>query len=331
MQFTLNRRSTVPMYRQLAAELREQIVSGAMAEGYRLPPERELASRLEVNRTTVLQAYQQLKDEGLIASKVGKGTFVLPLQHIETARIPVVRHEPIDEEPKPSVVRPPWSVLFSDYSNRFTYHDIASAERAQRGDTIIDFATGSPNPADIPDDLLRSVSIEAFESREFDGQPESPIEGFDELRALLAEHMSTRGVQCDVRNVMVLSGSEQGIDLIVRAFVNPGDCVLVEQSTFFPALQTFRSRRMRASSAFQWTSTVCVQTCWTAIARDSGPSSSTPSRRSKTPTGTTLPPERTQRTHRRGAALSVSDRGRRCLRRFVVRRGIVRRTSPHTA
>ena len=230
MQFTLNRRSTVPMYRQLAAELREQIVSGAMAEGYRLPPERELASRLEVNRTTVLQAYQQLKDEGLIASKVGKGTFVLPLQHIETARIPVVRHEPIDEEPKPSVVRPPWSVLFSDYSNRFTYHDIASAERAQRGDTIIDFATGSPNPADIPDDLLRSVSIEAFESREFDGQPESPIEGFDELRALLAEHMSTRGVQCDVRNVMVLSGSEQGIDLIVRAFVNPGDCVLVEQS-----------------------------------------------------------------------------------------------------
>ncbi len=83
MQFTLNRRSTVPMYRQLAAELREQIVSGAMAEGYRLPPERELASRLEVNRTTVLQAYQQLKDEGLIASKVGNThqTVTSPLQH----------------------------------------------------------------------------------------------------------------------------------------------------------------------------------------------------------------------------------------------------------
>ena len=45
MQLELNRRSKVPMYRQLAAELREQIVSGAMAEGYRLPPERELSSR----------------------------------------------------------------------------------------------------------------------------------------------------------------------------------------------------------------------------------------------------------------------------------------------
>ena len=329
MQFTLNRRSTVPMYRQLAAELREQIVSGAMAEGYRLPPERELASRLEVNRTTVLQAYQQLKDEGLIASKVGKGTFVLPLQHIETARIPVVRHEPIDEEPKPSVVRPPWSVLFSDYSNRFTYHDIASAERAQRGDTIIDFATGSPNPADIPDDLLRSVSIEAFESREFDGQPESPIEGFDELRALLAEHMSTRGVQCDVRNVMVLSGSEQGIDLIVRAFVNPGDCVLVEQSTFFPALQTFRSADARIIGVPVDEHGMRRPVGWVlraipAQAHLHRPDVPKPHRYHAAA-------RTTQRTHRRGAALSVSDRGRRCLRRFVVRRGIVRRASPHSS
>lgn len=281
MRLELNRHSSMPMYRQLAAELREQIVSGTLAEGYRLPPERELAARLEVNRTTILQAYQQLKDEGLIASKVGKGTFVLPRGEVPTSSasrptatssapmtapspqstsssassrsdasqstqspVRLARHE-LPEATEPIVARPPWSVLFSDYSNRFTYHDIASAERAQRGDTVIDFATGSPNPADIPDDLLRAVSIEAFASHEFDGQPESPIEGFAELRDLLAEHMRDRGVQCDVRNVMVLSGSEQGIDLCVRAFVNPGDCVLVEQSTFFPALQAFHSADAR--------------------------------------------------------------------------------------
>ena len=171
--------------------------------------------------------------------------FLTTDQGSSSAVVHTIRESRSVQGPEPTVVRPPWSVLFSDYSNRFTYHDIASAERAQRGDTIIDFATGSPNPADIPDDLLRKVSIEAFESREFDGQPESPIEGFEELRALLAEHMRARGVQCGVRNVMVLSGSEQGIDLIVRAFINPGDCVLVEQSTFFPALQTFRSADAR--------------------------------------------------------------------------------------
>ncbi|MCH9276277.1 PLP-dependent aminotransferase family protein [Bifidobacterium amazonense] len=325
MQMYLDRHSTVPMYRQLAGELREQIVSGALAEGYRLPPERELAARLSVNRATILQAYQQLKDEGLIASRVGRGTFVLPARtvrstsrafqtfrtsHMTTAvtppsssmtsfesqdpassaaavppspasvgeterasRITRVASCPTpvldpasaqrpqvvtirdtrptaETDPEPTVIRPPWSVLFSDYSNRFTYHDIAEADRAQRGGAgangrIIDFATGSPNPADIPDDLLRAVSLEAFASHDFDGQPESPIEGFGELRELLADHMRTRGVQCSARNVMVLSGSEQGIDLIVRAFVNPGDRVLVEQSTFFPALQTFRSADAR--------------------------------------------------------------------------------------
>ena len=77
-----------------------------------------------------------------------------------SAVVHTIRESRSVQGPEPTVVRPPWSVLFSDYSNRFTYHDIASAERAQRGDTIIDFATGSPNPADIPDDLLRKVSIE---------------------------------------------------------------------------------------------------------------------------------------------------------------------------
>lgn len=288
MRLELDRRSGVPMYRQLAAQLREQIVSGTLAEGFRLPPERELASRLGVNRATVLQAYQRLKDEGLAVSRVGKGTFVTGVGEsaghrrdagAPPAPAPLSRGTaPTDDRIRaaddaqesggpavvrtirdglatatrpftPAVIAPPWSVLFSEYSNRFTYHDIAEVERAQRGvgtsARTIDFATGSPNPRDIPDDLLRAVSLEAFASREFDGQPESPIEGFDELRDLLALHMRSRGVVCVARNVMVLSGSEQGIDLIVRAFVNPGDRVLVEQSTFFPALQTFRSADAR--------------------------------------------------------------------------------------
>ena len=105
----------------------------------------------------------------------------------------------------------------------------------------IDFATGSPNPREIPDELLREVSVRAYSSRDLDDQPESPIEGFDTLRELLAEHSHRQQIDCQARNIMVLSGSEQGIDLCVRAFVNPHDVVLVEQSTFFPALQALRS------------------------------------------------------------------------------------------
>ncbi|MFR0616386.1 PLP-dependent aminotransferase family protein [Bifidobacterium apri] len=226
MPITLNRHSSIPLYRQLVNALREDIVSGALAANYKLPPERELAERLGVNRATVLQAYQQLKSEGLIASHVGRGTFVCASDERQGTA-------------------PPWQILFSDYSNRFTYHDIAAADQAQQSPDAIDFATGSQNPADIPDDLLRNVSIRAFESADFQSTQESPIEGFPQLRELLADHMTQRGVRCDADNVMVLSGAEQGLDLCVRAFVNPGDCVLVEQSTFFPALQAFRSADAR--------------------------------------------------------------------------------------
>lgn len=276
MQVSLDRRSDVPLYRQLVNELREQIVAGRLAAGYRLPSEREMAELLAVNRTTVLQAYSELKDEGLIASHVGKGTFVQRRanEHTIAAAPRLVPSAPsphaspmlgsptpsaqtfspqthvppthASSTPSPLTLSPPWPVLFSDYSNRFTYHDIASADRAQSMDGVIDFATGSPNPHDIPDDLLRDVSLHAFSSHDFDGQPESPIEGFPELRTLLADHMrEDRMIHCSPRNVMVLSGSEQGLDLCVRAFVNPGDCVLVESATFFPALQAFRSADAR--------------------------------------------------------------------------------------
>jgi GntR family transcriptional regulator len=285
MQVSLDRRSDVPLYRQLVNELREQIVAGRLAAGYRLPSEREMAELLAVNRTTVLQAYSELKDDGLIASHVGKGTFVQRHANEHTIAAPATvstttspHASPALEPstpgpstpspqtlgpstpslsklspstlssltPSPLTLSPPWPVLFSDYSNRFTYHDIASADRAQSMDGVIDFATGSPNPHDIPDDLLRDVSLHAFSSHDFDGQPESPIEGFPELCTLLADHMrEDRMIHCSPRNVMVLSGSEQGLDLCVRAFVNPDDCVLVESSTFFPALHAFRSADAR--------------------------------------------------------------------------------------
>ena len=140
VKLNISSASGKPIYEQIEDQIRAAIMSGELQTGEALPSLRKLAKELHISVLTIARAYSELADEGLVENVQGKGTFVLPLQHIETARIPVVRHEPIDEEPKPSVVRPPWSVLFSDYSNRFTYHDIASAERAQRGDTIIDLS-----------------------------------------------------------------------------------------------------------------------------------------------------------------------------------------------
>ncbi|HEX4714570.1 MAG TPA: winged helix-turn-helix domain-containing protein, partial [Ktedonobacteraceae bacterium] len=72
----LERNNGLPLYRQICQQLREAILSGELAEGTRLPTERALASELGVNRTTVMNAYNELASEGLIEGHVGRGTLV---------------------------------------------------------------------------------------------------------------------------------------------------------------------------------------------------------------------------------------------------------------
>jgi GntR family transcriptional regulator len=65
--------STVPIFEQLAASIRREVLEGTAVAGDRLPPARELAESLEVNVHTVLHAYQQLRDEGLVELRRGRG------------------------------------------------------------------------------------------------------------------------------------------------------------------------------------------------------------------------------------------------------------------
>src|SRR5690349_19258131 len=72
----LERSNGTPLYRQISQGLREAILSGELPEGTRLPTERALAQELGVNRTTIMNAYNELSSEGLIEGHVGRGTLV---------------------------------------------------------------------------------------------------------------------------------------------------------------------------------------------------------------------------------------------------------------
>src|SRR5437899_11678391 len=80
----LNADSKLPIYRQIGDYLQGLIESGSLRPGDRLPPTRELAGHLGLNRTTVSAAYEMLEAGGLIQGSVGRGSFVRDVPHRET-------------------------------------------------------------------------------------------------------------------------------------------------------------------------------------------------------------------------------------------------------
>lgn len=77
MNIVISNRSELPIYAQIETQIKEQILSGALAEGEALPSIRKLAKEIGVSVITTTRAYQDLEKEGYIASVQGKGSVVL--------------------------------------------------------------------------------------------------------------------------------------------------------------------------------------------------------------------------------------------------------------
>ncbi|MBU1426586.1 MAG: PLP-dependent aminotransferase family protein [Gammaproteobacteria bacterium] len=88
-------------------------------------------------------------------------------------------------------------------------------------------------------------AAESFPRFSLEGMPQSvlqygPSEGDWALRQRVAEDICSRGLRCTAEQVLILSGSQQGIDLVAKLFIDPGTPVAVESPTYLAALQVFR-------------------------------------------------------------------------------------------
>ncbi|HJT58935.1 MAG TPA: PLP-dependent aminotransferase family protein [Ktedonobacteraceae bacterium] len=231
----LERNSGLPLYRQICQRLREAILSGELAEGVRLPTERSLASELGVNRTTVMNAYNELASEGLIEGHVGRGTLV--------RRNHFMRDSDSFEDEAASWLLglPPGEreILGPDAD---MLSELASAGERRE---ILSLAPGSPAPNLLPAPMIRSIFADGLLAASQSALGYCPVEGLHSLRKGIAANMRRRGVSVDAQHILTLSGSTQGVGLIGRFLLNPGDEVVVEVPTYLGAIQTFRSLNAR--------------------------------------------------------------------------------------
>jgi DNA-binding transcriptional MocR family regulator len=231
----LERNNGLPLYRQICQRLREAILSGELAEGTRLPTERALASELGVNRTTVMNAYNELASEGLIEGHVGRGTLVrrnhFPHldEHFEQNTASWLLGLPAGER---ELLGPDARLL----------SELATAGEQKE---IISLMPGTPAPELLPAKMLQTIFAEGLLSASEDALGYCPVEGLHALRQEIAAWMRARGIPVDTDQVLILSGSTQGIGLVGRLLLNPGDEVVVEVPTYLGAIQTFRALQAR--------------------------------------------------------------------------------------
>lgn len=227
----LNRTNGIPLYRQICQRLREAILSGELAEGTRLPTERALAKDLGVNRTTVMNAYNELASEGLIEGHVGRGTQVRRSQfHYDEDNFD-------HDDPSWLLDLPAGERELLGPDARMLSEMASASDRKE----IISLSVGTPAPDLLPAEILRTIFVDNLLNERQSALGYNPVEGLLSLRQAIAARMRKRGIAVDAQHILILSGSTQGIGLVGRFLLRPGDEVVVEVPTYLGAIQTFRA------------------------------------------------------------------------------------------
>jgi 2-aminoadipate transaminase len=115
---------------------------------------------------------------------------------------------------------------------------------AERPD-ILSFAGGLPAPELFPVEAIAEAHAEVLRDAGGKALQYSTTEGFGPLRTWIANHLSVRGIPARPDELLITSGSQQGIDLIARVFLDPGDVILVENPTYLAAIQAFAAYQVR--------------------------------------------------------------------------------------
>jgi GntR family transcriptional regulator/MocR family aminotransferase len=233
VRIPLDRESGTPLYQQIETFLRQSILSGSLPPGTRLPSTRQLAKDLGVNRLTVENSYAELEAEGLVAARVGSGTYVLP------------SYSPPLPKGTADTLWPLWQTdLIIDDSP----HARPAPEEllgASGHPHPIDLSSGIGDPRLFPADELRKVLQDLLRRDPIGALEYGDRRGYGPLRETVAHILVSQGVQTSADNILITAGSQQALALTAQLLLKRGDVVLVESPTYGSGLDLFRALGLR--------------------------------------------------------------------------------------
>ncbi len=222
MEWKPDRKAKKAIYKQLAEYIEEGIVNGTFPLDKPLPSERHLAKEFNINRSTVVAAYDELESNGLIERNRGSGTTISKdIWGITKKRIPS------------------WNRYVEAGSFLPNLPVTQRIRQKTVEDKLINLASG-----ELSEDLFPMKSLrEITSTRSFIGSLgyDHP-QGYKILRETIAKHVKQfRKIETDSSSILITSGAQQALYLVVQCLLNPGDSVAIEDPSYAYNLPIFKS------------------------------------------------------------------------------------------
>jgi GntR family transcriptional regulator/MocR family aminotransferase len=223
-----------PLYQQLYHALRQAILGGQLSPGTQLPPTRVLATELAVSRTTVITAFEQLFAEGYLEARVGSGTFVTSTLPEEILHVHIQQAPLQNTEKLPGLSRRSQRMLHSPSNARFQ----APPSRA--------FQPGLPALDEIPFDVWSRLAARRYLHPPSELLAYGDPAGYPPLREAIAHYLTTsRAVCCQPEQVLIVSGTQQAIDVTTRTLLDEDDVAWVEDPGYPRVHEIFQEAGIR--------------------------------------------------------------------------------------
>ena len=232
--FRLNYTSDVPLYKQLYDLLRKAMLDGKLNPGQKLPGTRSLASELKISRNTVAIAFDLLRIEGYISGKTGSGSFVneIPDNTYTVKNILSIKKQNGADNLLSSKTEESVKRVARKLEKKISQENIIKINSADG--KIIPFQNGIPAVNEFPIKVWLKIINQATINISNLHLGYGDATGFRPLREAIASYLRTyRAVNCTTDQIIIVNGSQQGLDLIGRVLLNKGSNVWLEDPGYF--------------------------------------------------------------------------------------------------
>lgn len=203
------RETEVPKYMQIYSEIKKLIDQNKLSDGFKLPTIRVLANDLKVNKSTVISAYKKLQEDGYITQKIGSGSFV----------------KKIDGRTNIKKI----------------YKDVFKKITTEKLEKYIDFTGETASATLFSVEVFKDVLNKVLERDGAKALIYQELLGYEGLRKSIVENFWNNSIKAE--EVLIVSGAQQGLDIVTKALINNHEGVVIEKPTYSGALAVFNWRR----------------------------------------------------------------------------------------